>query len=80
MMMVTALSPIIGYDQASVISHYAVADNLTLREAALKNAVTAQLFHRVVVLIHMTHPDEASAAKTRPSSARKSAPRRRSSR
>ncbi len=36
-MMVTALSPIIGYDQASVISHYAIDHDLTLKEAALKN-------------------------------------------
>jgi fumarate hydratase class II len=58
-MMVTALSPIIGYDQASVISHYAIDNDLTLREAALKNGVSAELFDRVVVPINMTHPDAA---------------------
>ena len=30
-MMVTALSPVIGYDQASVISHYAIDHDLTLK-------------------------------------------------
>ena len=70
-MMVTALSPIIGYDQASVISHYAIDNNLTLREAALKNGVTAELFDRVVVPINMTHPDGA-APKTKRAAAKKS--------
>ena len=59
-MMVTALSPIIGYDQASVISHYAIDNDLTLREAALKNGVTEELYDRVVVPINMTHPDGAA--------------------
>jgi fumarate hydratase class II len=59
-MMVTALSPIIGYDQASVISHYAIDNNLTLREAALKNGVSEELYDRVVVPINMTHPDGAA--------------------
>ena len=30
-MMVTALSPVIGYDQAAVISHYAIDHDLTLK-------------------------------------------------
>ena len=34
-MMVTALSPVIGYDHASVISHYAIDHDLTLKQAAL---------------------------------------------
>ena len=61
-MMVTALSPIIGYDQASVISHYAIDNDLTLREAALHNGVSEELYDRVVVPINMTHPDGAAAA------------------
>jgi fumarate hydratase class II len=64
-MMVTALSPIIGYDQASVISHYAIDNDLTLREAALKNGVSAELFDQVVVPINMTHPDGAGKAATK---------------
>ena len=41
-MMVTALSPIIGYDKASVIAHFAIDNNLTLKQAALKNGVTEE--------------------------------------
>jgi putative intracellular protease/amidase len=37
-MMVTALSPIIGYDQAAAISYYAIDHDLTLKEAALARA------------------------------------------
>ena len=72
-MMVTALSPIIGYDNASVIAHYAIDNNLTLKEAALKNGVTEELFDRVVVPINMTHPDRGApkAAAKRASSARR---------
>ncbi len=47
-MMVTALSPIIGYDKTSVISHYAIDNDLTLKQAALANGVTEDLFDRVV--------------------------------
>ena len=34
-MMVTALSPVIGYDRASEVAHHAVDHDLTLRDAAL---------------------------------------------
>jgi fumarate hydratase class II len=47
-MMVTALSPIIGYDKASVISHYAIDHDSTLEQAALANGVSEELFNRVV--------------------------------
>jgi len=56
-MMVTALSPIIGYDKASVISHYAIDHDMTLKEAALANGVSEELYDRVVVPIRMTRPD-----------------------
>jgi fumarate hydratase class II len=36
LMLVTALSPVIGYDKASAIAHKANDENLTLKEAALK--------------------------------------------
>ena len=36
LMLVTALSPVIGYDKASKIAHYAMDHDLTLKEAALK--------------------------------------------
>jgi fumarate hydratase, class II len=53
-MMVTALSPVIGYDRASVIAHDAIDRNTTLREAALANGVSAQLFDRVVDPLALT--------------------------
>src|SRR5262245_37673028 len=61
-MMVTALSPIIGYDQASVISHYAIENDLTLKEAALKNGVTEDLFDRVVNPLALTRGGSADLA------------------
>ncbi|MGB6252936.1 MAG: class II fumarate hydratase, partial [Bradyrhizobium sp.] len=39
-MMVTALSPVIGYDKAAAISYYAIDHNLTLKAAALANGVS----------------------------------------
>ena len=37
LMLVTALSPVIGYDKASAIAHQAHGENLTLKEAALRS-------------------------------------------
>ena len=49
LMLVTALSPVIGYDKASKIAHYANDNDLTLRAAALKlGYVTPAVFDRVV--------------------------------
>jgi hypothetical protein len=53
-MMVTALSPVIGYDQASVISYYAIDHDLTLKQAALANGVSEELFDRVVNPLALT--------------------------
>jgi fumarate hydratase class II len=61
-MMVTALSPVIGYDQASVISHYAIDHDTTLKEAALANGVSEDLFNRVVNPLAMTRPGSDDAA------------------
>src|ERR1700722_1114107 len=36
LMLVTALSPVIGYDKASAIAHMAHSEDLSLKEAALK--------------------------------------------
>ena len=58
-MMVTALSPIIGYDKASVISHQAIAQDLTLKQAALANGVTEELFDRVVNPLALTRGGSA---------------------
>ncbi len=59
-MMVTALSPIIGYDRCSTIAHHAIDHGLTLKEAALANGVDEELYDRVVVPLDMTHPDPAA--------------------
>jgi fumarate hydratase, class II len=49
LMLVTALSPVIGYDKASKIAHYALHNDLSLKEAALKlGFVTEEEFDRVV--------------------------------
>jgi fumarate hydratase class II len=57
LMLVTALSPVIGYDKASKIAHYAMDNDLTLREAALKlGFVTEELFDRVVDPAKMVKP------------------------
>jgi fumarate hydratase class II len=37
LMLVTALSPVIGYDQAAAIAHKAHDEDLTLKEAALQS-------------------------------------------
>jgi fumarate hydratase class II len=47
-MLVTALSPTIGYDKASAIAHKANDDGTTLREAALAVGVPAADFDRIV--------------------------------
>jgi fumarate hydratase class II len=62
-MMVTALSPVIGYDQAAVISYYAIAHDQTLKQAALANGVSEELFDRVVDPLALTRPGLAEAPK-----------------
>jgi fumarate hydratase class II len=57
LMLVTALSPVIGYDKASKIAHYAMEHDLTLREAALKlGFVSEDEFDRVVDPAKMVRP------------------------
>src|SRR5262247_4380904 len=58
-MMVTALSPVIGYDKAAAISYYAIDHDQTLKEAALANGVSEELFDKVVIPINLTHPGSA---------------------
>ncbi|AWV05513.1 class II fumarate hydratase (plasmid) [Burkholderia sp. JP2-270] len=49
LMLVTALSPVIGYDKSSKIAHYAYDNDLTLKQAALKlGFVDAAEFDRIV--------------------------------
>ena len=61
-MMVTALSPVIGYDQASAVAHLAMDEDLTLRDAALRSGVDEALFDRVIVPLDMTRPGSADEA------------------
>ena len=57
LMLVTALAPVIGYDKASKIAHYATDHDLTLKQAALKlGFVTEAEFDRVVDPTKMVHP------------------------
>jgi fumarate hydratase class II len=57
LMLVTALSPVIGYDKASQIAHYAMDNDLTLKAAALKlGFVTEEVFDRVVDPTKMVRP------------------------
>lgn len=49
LMLVTALSPVIGYNKASQLARYALDYDLTLRDAALKlGYVSGEDFDRIV--------------------------------
>ena len=62
LMLVTALAPVIGYDRASQIAHYAMENDLTLKAAALKLAfVTEQEFDRIVDPAKMVKPYVAAS-------------------
>ena len=61
LMLVTALSPVIGYDNSSKIAHYAMDNDLTLKAAALKlGFVTEEEFDRVVDPRKMVKPEVAA--------------------
>jgi fumarate hydratase class II len=54
LMLVTVLSPVIGYDKASVIAHKAFDENKTLREAAIETGyISATEFDKNVVPANM---------------------------
>jgi fumarate hydratase class II len=62
LMLVTALSPVIGYDKASKIAHYAMDKDLTLKAATLQlGFVTEEEFDRVVDPAKMVKPYVAAA-------------------
>ena len=62
LMLVTALSPVIGYDKASKIAHYALDNDLTLKEAALKLGFVSEAeYDRIVDPKKMVRPYVASA-------------------
>jgi fumarate hydratase class II len=53
-MLVTALSPVIGYDNASKIAHQAHRDGSTLRDAAIATGLIGpETFDKVVVPANM---------------------------
>jgi fumarate hydratase class II len=57
LMLVTALAPVIGYDKASKIAHYAMDNDLTLKAAALKLGYVSEAeFDRVVDPTKMVRP------------------------
>jgi fumarate hydratase class II len=63
LMLVTALSPVIGYDKASKIAHYALDNDLTLKQAALKlGYVGEKEFDSIVDPRKMVHPYVAKAS------------------
>src|SRR6202163_1661191 len=65
LMLVTALAPVIGYDKASKIAHYAMDNDLTLKAAALKlGFVTEAEFDRIVDPRKMVTPYVAAAPST----------------
>src|SRR5262249_42655815 len=65
LMLVTALAPVIGYDKASKIAHYAMDNDLTLKEAALKLGFVSEAeFNRVVDPRKMVKPYVAAAPAT----------------
>jgi fumarate hydratase class II len=63
-MMVTALSPVIGYDKSAAISYYAIDHDLTLKQAALAKGVTEELFDKVVIPLNLTRPGSADIPST----------------
>jgi fumarate hydratase class II len=63
LMLVTALAPVIGYDNASKIAHHAAEHDLTLKQAALAlGLVDEATFDRVVDPAKMVKPYVADAA------------------
>src|SRR5438046_43518 len=63
LMLVTALAPVIGYDKASKIAHYAMDNDLTLKQAALKLGFVSEAeFDLVVDPATMAQPYVAAAS------------------
>ncbi|MGD9591769.1 MAG: class II fumarate hydratase, partial [Candidatus Berkiella sp.] len=61
LMLVTALSPVIGYDKSSQIAHFAMDNDLTLKQAALKlGFVSEDEFDKIIQPSQMIQPTGAS--------------------
>lgn len=59
LMLVTALSPVIGYDKAAKVAHWASEKDLTLKQACLElGYISAEEFDRIVDPAKMVHPHE----------------------
>ena len=57
LMLVTALNPVIGYELGAKVAKKALAEDLTLRAAALALGVDAQVFDATVVPSELTRPN-----------------------
>ena len=58
LMLVTALTPIVGYDRASAIAKYAHQQNISLRQAVVKlGAMTGDAYDRLIKPEKMIGPD-----------------------
>jgi len=58
LMLVTALSPVIGYDKASEIAHHAMHHDMSLKDAALQlGHVTEKEYDKIVKPLKMCHPN-----------------------
>ncbi len=56
-MLVTALTPVLGYDKCAKIAHLAHIKNLSLREACIEMGyLKGEEFDKFVVPKNMTHP------------------------
>lgn len=59
LMLVTALSPVIGYDKAAEVAHYAMEKNISLREAVLETkTISEEEFNSIVDPRKMTMPNK----------------------
>lgn len=57
LMLVTALSPVLGYDACAKLAHFAYKEDLTLKEACLKlKLLSGSEFDRIMNPKKMTHP------------------------
>jgi fumarate hydratase class II len=57
LMLVTALSPVLGYDRCARIAHAAMTEGVTLRDACVKlGYLSGEEFDRYVIPEQMTHP------------------------
>ena len=66
LMLVTALAPVIGYDKASKMAHYALDNDLSLKAAALKLGYVGETeFDRIVDPAKMVHPYVATNVSSR---------------